>query len=313
MSNGRDAGWFFGATAWSFSWDPPYEQALRRIARLGLRGCELIAWSDDILRDYYTPDRIAAFRRLMDGEGLRLTNFFFSLPFRFTPGAATSRADLESFRRGLDTAVALGAKLLTSTSPYPFARAVAPLMRRPTAQEWTIGVEPQQDWQAEYEGVVVAFREAASLADDAGLRLAIEPHPFRWVSCAQALMRLVERTGAPALGLNFDPSHLFPGGDMPHYAVHVAGNRVFHTHLSDNDGATNAHWRPGRGKVDWVATLGALAAIGYAGPLSLELEDAPGASHRGGLTEADPVFDEEMRRAAEFLRAAAASIGRDIA
>ena len=33
----------FGASIWPFQWEPPYEEALRRIARLGFRAVELIA------------------------------------------------------------------------------------------------------------------------------------------------------------------------------------------------------------------------------------------------------------------------------
>ena len=38
-----------GASVWPFQWEPPYEEALRRIARLGFRAVELIAWDRDAL------------------------------------------------------------------------------------------------------------------------------------------------------------------------------------------------------------------------------------------------------------------------
>ena len=33
-----------GAPVWPFQWNPPYEEAIRRIASLGFRSVELIAW-----------------------------------------------------------------------------------------------------------------------------------------------------------------------------------------------------------------------------------------------------------------------------
>lgn len=33
----------FGASVWTFAWQPPYGQALRRIAALGYKSAELIA------------------------------------------------------------------------------------------------------------------------------------------------------------------------------------------------------------------------------------------------------------------------------
>ena len=52
----------FGASSWPFQWDPPYEDVIRRIARLGFKATELIAWNRDYLKDYYTPAKIKALR-----------------------------------------------------------------------------------------------------------------------------------------------------------------------------------------------------------------------------------------------------------
>ena len=41
---------------------------------------------------------------------------------------------------------------------------------------------------------------------------------------------------------------------------------------------TNVHWRPGMGKIDWVAMFQALKDVGYDGVISIELEDVPGVS-----------------------------------
>jgi sugar phosphate isomerase/epimerase len=102
--------------------------------------------------------------------------------------------------------------------------------------------------------------------------------------------------------LNFDPSHLFPSGDMPHFTILLLKDRIFNTHFSDNEGHTNAHWRPGRGKIDWTAIFAALNAISYDGPITLELEDAPGASHYTHTDEASPALDRELKLAIAYLR-----------
>lgn len=298
---------FFGSTIWTFDWDPPYEETLLRLARTGCVGFELPAWSPEML-GYYTPAKIRELKAIAGGEGLRLTNFFYNLPFKRDADAATSVADVEAFARGVDVIAELGSPTVTSMTPYPFGSDIRPILQRPTAQEWTARVEPQWDWDGEYEVVVGGFRRACDVAARAGLRVAIEPHPYRWVSSGQGMLRLIERTGAPNLGLNFDPSHLFPAGDMPHYVVLALGKRVFNTHFSDNEGHTNAHWRPGRGKIDWKAIFAALATVGYSGPITLELEDAPGASHWSHKRPAEPGFDDEMRRGIAYLAERAAEL-----
>ena len=91
------------------------------------------------------------------------------------------------------------------------------------------------------------------------------------------------------MGINFDPSHTFPVGDFPNVSVYRLGKKVIHMHVSDNDGVTNVHWRPGMGKIDWVALFQSLKDVGYDGVISLELEDVPGVS-RGPTSTAPGVF-----------------------
>ena len=47
----------FGACVWPFDWQQPYEDTVRRIAGLGFRAVELIAWNRDVLEEYYTRAR----------------------------------------------------------------------------------------------------------------------------------------------------------------------------------------------------------------------------------------------------------------
>ena len=298
---------FFGSPIWTFNWNPPYAAPLRRLAATGCKGFELTAWSVDML-GYYTDETIRELKSTADGEGLTLTNFFYNLPFARDDGAPVSRVNLDAYKRGVELAAKIGTPIMTSMTPYPFQSEVRPILQRPTAQEWSAAVRPEWDWTAEYDVVVEGFAAACAIAADAGLRVAIEPHPYRWVSSGQGMLRLIERTGAPNLGLNFDPSHLFPAGDMPHYVVLSLGDRIYNTHFSDNEGHTNAHWRPGRGKIDWTAIFAALRMIGYSGPITLELEDAPGASHWTHFREATPEFDSEMKRGIRYLRDCATEI-----
>jgi len=140
------------------------------------------------------------------------------------------------------------------------------------------------------------------------MRHALEPHPWRIVNNADAMLRLIEHVGSKALGMNFDPSHLFPMGETPAVAILRLKGRIFHTHISDNDASSNVHWRPGKGKIDWVSVLKALKAIGYDYVLSVELEDVPGVS-RHGQEDAEPIYDTELTKAMEFLKATGKEAG----
>jgi sugar phosphate isomerase/epimerase len=65
----------FGASSWPFQWDPPYGDTIRRVAGLGFGAIELIAWNKDFLQDYYTPGEVANLKAVLDGEGIRISQF----------------------------------------------------------------------------------------------------------------------------------------------------------------------------------------------------------------------------------------------
>jgi sugar phosphate isomerase/epimerase len=85
------------------------------------------------------------------------------------------------------------------------------------------------------------------------------------------------------------------------------GPRVFHCHFSDNDAVTNAHWRPGRGKIDWRAVLMALRDVGFDGTISIELEDVPGVA--APRHESTSALDEEYRASHHYLQFVSKELG----
>ncbi len=48
-------------------------------------------------------------------------------------------------------------------------------------------------------------------------------------------------------------------------AIRLAGNRIKHVHLADNN-----RMLPGYGNIDWAGCIAALKSVGYAGYLNLE-------------------------------------------
>ena len=166
---------------------------------------------------------------------------------------------------------------------------------------------PDLDWRQNWDDYVQVTRRCCAICEDAGIRYALEPHPYRWMRNAASMLRLIEQVNSPALGMNFDPSHLFPMGELSEMVVYEVGDRIFHTHLSDNDGTSNVHWRPGKGKIDWRAVLQALQAVGYDNVLSIELEDVPGVARAGQTSTA--AFDREVLLAKDYLSALCQEIG----
>ncbi|MBL8839517.1 MAG: sugar phosphate isomerase/epimerase [Alphaproteobacteria bacterium] len=283
----------FGAASWPFQWDPPYETAIRRIAGLGFKAIELIAWNKDYLKDYYTPAKIKELRGVLKEEGIALSQFV-STPHDLSSGEKAKRdAAVEHWQRAVEVGAELGSKIINMVSSHGFAmrdgQEVPRITTKPLVQKYSVKLPSGLDWDRNYDDYVEALKRCAAACEKADVSMSIEPHPGRYVANTDGALRLLEHVGSKAVGINFDPSHTFPVGDFPNVTVYRLGKRILHCHVSDNDGVTNVHWRPGMGKIDWVAMFQALKDIGYDGTISVELEDVPGVS-RGPNSTAPGVY-----------------------
>jgi len=250
---------YFGAPVWPLKWAYPYDDPIKKIAALGFKGVELIGWNKTAFEEYYTEKNIAELNKLIADLGMVVTNFDYNPVNLTSEDPAVRQADMDTYKRAVETAKALGSKSLTSVTPYPFALCdgypggvpeIMHLRHLPEVQVWTINADLNRDWKGNYELYVEELRECCELAADAGLRVLLEPHPYRIVNSASSMLRLIDKVGMDNLGMNFDPSHLFPSGDMPQCTIYQLRDRIGHTHFSDNDAVTNVHWRPGKGKID---------------------------------------------------------------
>jgi sugar phosphate isomerase/epimerase len=87
------------------------------------------------------------------------------------------------------------------------------------------------NWQWEKK-VIPYWKKHAKFAESHGVRVAIEMHPNFVVYNPETMLRLRHEAG-PAVGCNFDPSHMFWQGIDPCTAIRALGESVFHVHAKD--------------------------------------------------------------------------------
>ncbi len=139
----------------------------------------------------------------------------------------------------------------------------------------------------------------ARLADHSAgrmMRLCVEHVPGRALPTAAATLAWLEEVRHENLSLLLDTGHCLMSGEDAADVVRRAGERLGYVHCDDNDGAGDLHWPllTGRLTREGLRALGAaLRAVGYCGPLSLELNPA----------NADPVA--ALREGKELLEAVA--------
>jgi sugar phosphate isomerase/epimerase len=151
------------------------------------------------------------------------------------------------------------------------------------------------DWQWE-EVAKPYWAEAGKYAQENNVRVAIELHPGFIGYHTESFWRLRE-AGGEAIGVNFDPSHLFWQGMDPLVCIRELGDTIFHVHMKDTwidkpniarNGVldtkpyTDEKHRSwifrtvgyGHGQEFWRHMVSELRLAGYDGVLSIEHEDS---------------------------------------
>jgi sugar phosphate isomerase/epimerase len=157
------------------------------------------------------------------------------------------------------------------------------------------------------------FTQAAKIAEDNGVKIAFENWPgghpapllINIAFCPQAWEAMFDAVPSPALGLEYDPSHLvrLDIDYLPLIARYA--DRIHHVHAKDTTIKTEilnevgyigqGWWHysiPSLGVVEWDALFEQLKGIGYQGDVNIEHEDPNYQGHR---------FDDGLRIGHHFL------------
>ena len=160
--------------------------------------------------------------------------------------------------------------------------------------------------------VVDGLREITAEAELAGVRMALEPfqreglEEWSLVNTIGEAVELIEETGSPALGIQFDVWHLWNTPDL-FEEIEREVHRFVGVHVNDRREPTRG-WAdrvlPGDGIAGVPAILGALERAGWDGCYDLEIFSDNGAF---GTAYPDSLWDLD---AAELVRRASESFTR---
>jgi len=254
--------------SWAFAWGEyaanpvPFDRVVRRLAEVGYDGVEICGFPPHITLEAY-PDaasRRAVVRMLND---LNLGVSGYAADFTsVNPVTVDKQKYLDLFRRNVEMCVDLG----------------SPSIRVDTVA--APGSIPDADYEAAMMRVAEIWRDAAEIAQPAGVRVVWEFEPGFAFNKPSEVVRLHEAVGHPNFKVMFDTSHAYmcsvvgarqhgeketlPGG-VAEFLDRLEG-RIGHIHLIDSDGTlhdgeTSTHRPFGEGFIDFKALAPKLLAV----------------------------------------------------
>lgn len=241
------------------------EDTIRRIAELGYTGIEILAdvphaWPAGLL-----PERVDSLRAALDEHKLTISNvnaFMMNAvadprqpywhPSWIDPDPHYRAIRREHTKRALKLAKEIGAPHITTEPGGPLAE----------------GQTRAEAYDTFYEELMPCLELAAEI----DMPLLIEPEPDLLIERFDQYLQFVDRLDSPQVGLNFDVGHAYCVGEDPQDWIERMASHTVHYHLEDiAKSRVHEHLVPGRGAIDFDATLKAIEHTGYDGWLTVEL------------------------------------------
>jgi len=243
-----------GACTYSWLWDAPLDEAVRRIATMGFRYFELMShfphcWP----RDWSAADR-QGFRQLVESLGLHISSInptFLDINMA-SPNPGIREESVRQLRETVQLAHDIGAGIVVA----PAGRKHLLLAPGPSILSGFVK-----------QGLEALLKDCERLDVTFGLENAYNVLPT-----ASAMVHMCREMGHPKLKLVYDVANAtmvesaLDGLEMvaPHLAL---------MHLSDTNEKVWGHDRIGTGTVDFAAVTAKVKAIGYTGPAIMEIVD----------------------------------------
>jgi sugar phosphate isomerase/epimerase len=243
-----------GACTYSWLWDLPLQDSVRRIADLGFHYFELMShvphcWP----RGWSTTDR-KTFRQLVESLGLRISSVnptFLDINIA-SPNPGIRDESIRQLRETIELAHEIGAGIV-----------VAPAGRKhmllPPGQSYLWGL------------VRGALEILLADCDRLGVTFGLE-NAYNVIPSAPMLVQMCRDLSHPRLKVAYDVANATMV-ESPLDGLELVAPYLALLHFSDTDVKKWGHDRIGTGTVDFAAVTAKVRALGYDGPTIMEIVD----------------------------------------
>ena len=128
-------------------------------------------------------------------------------------------------------------------------------------------LKPGDSHEQAMEWLRSALKDCSQAAEDAGVRLALEPinrYETSLINTVAQGMDLIDAVGSQNFGLLLDTFHMNIEEPIIEDSLRLCNERIFHFHVADSN-----RWSPGSGHLDFPSILRTLIDTGYSGFISV--------------------------------------------
>ncbi len=232
------------------------EEAIERAAAAGFDAIDIWGGRPHAYQNDLFEHDIRRIKTQLDNFGLEVASF---IPAQFQshvnlchPRKFVRNDSIVYIYTCIETAARLGAPIISVTPGH---------------------TQHHQDLDAGWDLMADSLLRICEFASHYEVLIAIEPSdPFETdlINTTLQAMDMIDQLGCDNLGVLFDAGHALIAGEDISAAIGNLGDRLFHVHLSDNDGQCDQHLIPGQGNFDFQALVHALRLALYEGFLTAE-------------------------------------------
>jgi sugar phosphate isomerase/epimerase len=257
-------------------------EAIEKIAGIGFNGVEIMGDRPHLYPPDFGETQIKKLNEVVQKNNLIVTNLnsftLFAvgdtyLPSWIEPDKARREIRIRHTLDSLRIAKSIGCRNISIPPGGPLN-----------------GCPRQEAMQLFYQGL----ERVAPLAEELGVLMLVEPEPDLMIETSAQFIEFIKDVRSKAIGLNFDIGHFFCVGEDPKRAFEALFQWVGHVHLEDiAPNREHNHLIAGRGAIEFKEIFAAMARLGYAGHISLELytyQDTPEEAGKESLDYLRPMF-----------------------
>jgi sugar phosphate isomerase/epimerase len=232
----------------------PFEMALSKCVVAGYEALEL--WPPQIA-EFRTPELRSRLRTHAHSLGVDLIRL-----------NCADREYFQALRKSEDVAIAL-AGLKADID----AAADLGMSQLLTWEGRSASFTKEEAFGPVLERTVSLFQQACNYAEDRGVEITVEIHPFTLGINLDWLIQLCDSLADYRFSVTYDCCHFAVGlPDSYIQAIDRLGARVGHVHFSDSDTrSSELHFAPGAGMLDLDGIVQALKRIQFQGTMMLDL------------------------------------------